>query len=329
MDETAIKMGVLVIVSTLRLVVALPLLTTANRNNLKNLYWLSAQFFCLVIALPFAAVGTLDNPWIFWTFISLSEIALIIFIHTTFYRGRSSPLPVIMGLAIAGMLGGLYGNATGNFQLSAWSVYPIAILTWGWHFVASYRGYQSIANDLETEYWVKSRYKLMLTYSALDFVSAIMGTLSTTGLWVSNFGSLIVVAVNFASVITQILTWVMPEPFRNWLNRNQKAHAEGLIHDRAQAIMKVIGTAMAEGGTPMVYLYAIRSTVGKLIGTDDNVTIEKHLATMGYAEWDQLLQRADLHEFIQKTGTAQADHIIANARQALIKKQSLFTMRAK
>src|SRR5262245_61990707 len=98
MDVALFKMVVLVTVSLLRLTVAIPLLLTARRNHLTNLYWLSAQFFALVIAVPFSAAGTMSNPWIFWTFISLTEIALILFIHTTFYQGRASPMPVMLGL---------------------------------------------------------------------------------------------------------------------------------------------------------------------------------------------------------------------------------------
>ena len=220
MELILFKTGVLVVVSFLRLCVAVPLIMTARRNRLTNLYWLSAQFLALVIALPFAATGAMNNPWIFWTFISLSEIALILFVQTTFYRGSTTPMLVLMVLAVLGLGGGLYGNAVGNFELSAWLVYPNAIWIWGWHAMVAYQAYRGIANERFTEDWVKARYKLMITYSILDCLGAIGGTALTTGWWVSSIGSLIIVAINVASVTMQILVWVMPEWFRRWLNRN-------------------------------------------------------------------------------------------------------------
>src|SRR5689334_8217619 len=112
MDIADFKTGVLLVFSLLRLLVAIPLFNTARRTRLNNLYWLSANFLCLVIAVPFAAAGKFNVPWIFWTFISLTEMTLIMFVHTTFYQGRKSPMPVFMAIAVLGMLGGIYGNAT-------------------------------------------------------------------------------------------------------------------------------------------------------------------------------------------------------------------------
>jgi len=226
MNELVFKTIILVIFSVLRLVIAIPLLAAARRNRLTNLYWLIGQFMALVIAVPFADAGALSNVWIFWPFLSISEIALIMFVHTTFYQGRRSPMPIFMALAVLGLFGGIYGNAMGNFEFSAWAVYPNAFLIWGWHFVVAYRAFQKIAADRFTDDWVKSRYKLMITYSTFDFISAVLGTASTTGLWVSPVGALIIVAINFASVFVQIFTWAMPDWFRRWLNRNYQLPVE-------------------------------------------------------------------------------------------------------
>lgn len=228
MALTIFKMGVLTVVSVLRLCVAVPLFLTGRRNHLTNLYWLSAQFLALVIALPFSAAGTMNNPWIFWTFISLSEIALIMFLQTTFYQGRRSIMPVMMALAVVGMLGGLYGNATGNFKLSAVMVYPNAALIWGWGAIAAFQAYRGIAGDKFTEDWIKARYKMMIVYSILDCLGSIAGSALTTDLWVSQVGALIVVAINMASVTVQILAWVMPEGLRRWLNRKYQPIAMDL-----------------------------------------------------------------------------------------------------
>lgn len=226
MNELLFKTGILIFFSVLRLLIALPLLAVARRNRLTNLYWLLGQFAALVIAVPFADVGLLRNAWIFWTFISLSEIALIMFVHTTFARGRRSPMPVLMTLAVLGLVGGIAGNLMGNFEFSAWAVYPNAVLIWGWHLWEAHVAYKSISSDRFTDDWVKARYRLMIAYSGFDFFAAILGTASTTGLWVYAPGSIIIVLMNFASVTVQLFAWVMPGWLRNWLNRNYRFPAE-------------------------------------------------------------------------------------------------------
>jgi hypothetical protein len=333
MDLAVFKMVVLVIISLLRLAVAIPLLLTARQHHLTNLYWLSAEFFGLVIAVPFSAAGTLSLPWIFWTFISLSEIALIMFIHTTFHRRRASPMPVIMGLALAGLMGGVYGNATNNFILSAWSVYPIAILIWGWHSLVAYRDYRNVAQEPAAEEWVKARYQLMITYAILDCLSAIGGTLITTELMVAPLGALIVVGINFASVIVQILVWVMPERFRLWLNRHQPARAAELVDKEAITILGLLSAAMSHG-TGLTFLlcgWAIRALIGKQIGTEDSHAINQYVLAMNYQAWASLLEQPDLRGYLQSrvSSAGNINQAIENAKQALIEKQSLFTLMAK
>lgn len=333
MNEALFRMIVLVIVSLLRLTVALPLFRTARRNQLSNLYWLSAQFFCLVIAVPFAETGTIGNSWIFWTFISISEIALILFIHTTFYRGRTSPIPFFISLAIIGLIGGLYGNATDNFTLSAWFVYPNAILIWLWHTIIAYQSFQNVQAERDTEDWVKSRYRLMITYSMLDVLSAVGGTIATTGLVTTQFSTIIVVLFNFSSVIIQILVWVMPEPFRHWLNRNHKATLEIKAQASALAILQTLSGAMANNTdlTQMVAGFAIHTVVGKRIGSEDSRDIQQHINQMGYQEWVTLLERTDFQSILTSRGgpSANVKKAIANAKQVLVDRQSIFTLMAK
>ena len=326
------KMGFLITISVLRLAVAVPLFLTARRNNLVNLYWLSAQFLALVIAVPFAAIGPLDNRWIFWTFISLTEITLIMFVHTTFRRGRSSPMPFFMALAVIGMFGGAYGTLTGNFTLSAWMVYPNAALAWGWHLGEAARSYRTIASDPNAEDWVKSRYVMMIIYSAVDFVGAIFGTLLTAGVWNSDIGSMLGVGINFTSVIIQILTWVMPEWFRNWLNRDQKTHSEERLREQAQAVLSILGTIMSAdtGLSKMMAIFSIRKVIGMQIQSEEAGQIEARAASMGFDEWAVTLNDPELFTLIKNSGlNVNAAEVLEKAKQALIEKQSLFTMKAK
>jgi hypothetical protein len=324
-------MIVLITVSLLRTGVALPLYFTARRNKLVNLYWLTAHFFSLVIAIPFAAVGTIDNRWIFWTFISISEIALIFFIHTTFYRGRSSALPFFLVLAIIGLFGGLYGTYINNFELSAWFVYPNAVLIWGWHLIEAFRAYDNIEEDKSTEDWVKSRYSLMITYSVFDLISAFLGVLTTTNLITGTALALVTVALNFASSITQIFTWVMPEWFRRWLNRNQKYSSQMESNTQTRLILEVIGSAMVTGSTlnRILCLFAIRTTVGKMLGTEDNVLIERRVRVMDYKDWIEVLSHPELQQLLLKNGSpSDVLTAIEKAKRVLTDKQSLLTLSA-
>jgi hypothetical protein len=329
---TLFKLGFLITISILRLAVAVPLFQTARRNNLVNLYWLGAQFLALVIAVPFAAIGPLDNRWIFWTFISISEISLLMFIHNTFRRGRSSPMPVLMTLAVIGLIGGAYGTIINNFELSAWMVYPNAVIAWGWHFIEAARSYKNISRDPSTEDWVKSRYKLMIVYSVVDFIGAVIGTIVTTAILTSDILSMIVVLINITSVIFQILTWVMPEGFRRWLNRNQQARVEERIREQAMSILDILASAMVEGTdiSKMLILFAIRKTIGQEINTEDEKMVEARAASMGYEDWLNLLRNPEFYLLV-KNASAKSDPraAIAKSERALIRKQSLFTMQAK
>lgn len=329
--EMIVKMAILIIVSLLRLTVALPLFFTARRNSLVNLYWLSAQFLALVVAIPFADAGTMGNRYIFWTFISFSEIALIMFIHTTFRQGKYSPMPIFMALAVIGLFGGLYGTITDNFELSAWMVYTNVVIIWGWHIRESLSSYLNIANDKSAEDWVKSRYLLMITYSIVDFIGAVLGTLLTTGLWDSNVGSIIVVGINFTSATLQILTWVMPEWFRRFLNRNQQARVQANLESRVKTIMDVIGISMTDGtnATKLISFYAIRTTVGKKLQVEDSFIINNHIDKMGYQDWQRLFDDQELRRLLTNSGASvDADKAIRNAREVLVKQQSLFTLTA-
>lgn len=333
MDLTIFKTVVLVIVSILRLAATIPLFLTARRNRLVNLYWLSLSFFALTISIPFAATGALNNPWIFWTFISITEIALIMFIHTTFHQGRRSPMPIFMGLAIIGLIGGLYGNATNNFTLSAWFVYPNAVLIWGWHMIEAYQGYKSVAAQRSTEEWVKSRYRLMIAYAALDFLGAIGGVLITTNLITSSISALTIVGLNVASATLQILVWLMPERYRRWLNRNQQSHEAERTEAEATTILITLSSAMAEntGLTQILCGFALRAAIKKQLGTEDGAAIARHIHTMNFQAWTRLLNRADLHHLLMSESgqDAKINIALANAQRSLIKLQSLFTLTAK
>jgi hypothetical protein len=129
-----------------------------------------------------------------------------------------------------------------------------------------------------------------------------------------------------ASVILQFLVWVMPEPFRLWLNNANQAQ-------QPTSILDVFGDAMTlnTGLTSMVCLYALRATISKRIHTDDSVSIREHINGMTFYEWDTVLQQADLTRVLINGGAdkSTAFKAVENARHALIEKQSLLTLNAR
>jgi hypothetical protein len=134
------------------------------------------------------------------------------------------------------------------------------------------------------------------------------------------------------TTVMQYLVWVMPEGFRKWLNRNQQTHMEEKIHERALAILGILGSAMSRGTglSQMLAVYSIRKIIGQEIKTEDSSKIEARAIALGYDEWLTLLNDPELYIILKNAGPNIAPRtVLDQARHALIEKQSLFTMQVK
>lgn len=333
MQNTGLAMSVVLLISFLRLLVAIPLFISARRNRLTSLLWLSAQFLCLAIALPFVDIGVLDNPWIFWPVISIAYVSLIMFVHITFYQDRRSPTPVFMSLTLIALVGGMYASTVGYPQLLLIS--PCGALVWSWHTIEAYRAYRKVENDLATARWVKARYQMMIAYGALNVFSSIFGILAAAGLEGNILVGVLGALVNFSAVGLQLLTWAMPERFRLWLDRNRNAKAQTNSEDKpaSLSVLDISATAMMAGTglKSMACHYAIRAAVGKKIDSEDPALIQQYLNLMTYDEWNKIVQHPEVRRILINSGASHtaANQAVENARNMLVEKQSLLTLAAR
>lgn len=332
----------------LRLLIGVQLFFSARRNRLPNLYWLSAVFILNFIGLLFAP--TEGNPlaalpfamWMFNGFVLFAGLTLINFIHTTFYANQASPRRWFLGahllLCVIGFYGLTISQSSFNVSGLVASFSVSNSMLWVWHTYAAYQAYRSIAANGAVEDWVKARYRLMIGFAVIIVIATTSNTLRTafTGggvnLALGNLFAIVTLISNLASVTLQFLVWVMPEAFRQWLNRDQKLHDEERTSKRALAILQMLGTAMSTGTglNEMLAMFALRAAVAKTIQSEDSVRIEAHMAALGYEEWRALLETPHLRQLcVNAAANVTVDNVLANAQKALTDKQSLFTMQAR
>lgn len=324
----------LIILTLVRLWIALQLFLTARKSNLSNLYWLAGVFALAVYSLFTPSnESPLSNYVFFHVGLLVSHFCLAIFIHTTFHRDRKSPIYIVLGLLGLAAIVDVYAFSMNSPIIAIWGA-GITVVNWVWHVVVARSAYLKIANDSSVEKWVKSRYKLMITYSLIMVWVTLQSVVFTVNTELTNvpfilpFGLLMILA----SVTLQFLVWVMPEPFRRWLNRDQQTQPAREDH-HSTSVLDVFDSAMTTntGLKSMACMYAIRSTIAKNIGSEDSDAIRRRMNSMAYNEWDNVFQHPELRRILVNSG---ADHkaamqAIENARHALVEKQSLLTLGAR
>jgi hypothetical protein len=324
----------LIILTIARLWIGLQLFLTARKSKLNNLYWLAGVFVLAVYSVftPLSS-SPLGNPSIFFLGFTAGHFCLAMFIHTTFYRGRKSPIAIVLGLVVLAFFADIYFLSNNMVNLAG-ILTAVGLVNWIWHLVVARSAYAAIATDPSVEKWVKARYRLMIVYVVLIIFSTAQITASNSSLAPSipSFVTPIGILLTIASVILQFLVWVMPEPFRAWLNREQQTRP-AQEEQRSLSILDVFGAAMTNntGLQKMICLYAIRAAVAKRIGSEDSATVQKYLDTMTYQDWEMVLKHSELRRILINGGAdnASADGAIENVQQALVEKQSLLTFGAR
>lgn len=331
----------------IQLITGVQLFIVARRNNLPNLFWLSAAFIASAIGVIFVDFG--NNPlgklniskWMINGFIFFINLILIQFIRTTFYKNKPSPHRIFEGVhLILGVLGfyGLSQSGNDSFSLSPYvaslSISNMLVLLW--QSVIAVRSLQSISDDDSVEDWVRARYQLIFWHSITGAIYALTNAawiaLSISPGVVAGLMGLVILLTSIITTILQFLAWVMPEPFRKWLNRNQQKNTEKRISDQAQSVLSMLGTAMADGTglSKMLVLFFIRQVVGIQINTKESTQIEARVASMGFTEWLETLNHPELYTLIKNSGSKVDPYLIINkTKLTLVDKQSLFTMKAK
>jgi len=321
----------LTILTIVRLWIALQLFLNARKSKRSNLYWLAAVFALAIYSL-FTPISNspVGNYWVFHLGFIAGHFCLAMFIHTTFYRGKNSPIAFMLGLITLAFCIDLYALSINNLNLVG-IVAVVGIINWLWHLVVAISAYRSIATDSSVEKWVKARYQLMVVYIVMILFTTTQVVVSTTDLspyvpsWVLSVNILMIIG----SIILQFLVWTMPEGFRRWLNREQTVRP---VQEEQQAlsVLDVFGSAMTNGTglKSIACLYAIRAAVAKRIGTENSAAIQTYMNTMSYQEWELILQHAELRRILINGGAdaGTVSQAISNARQALVDKQSLLTL---
>lgn len=326
---------ILILVLTFcRLWIAFQLFQTARRSNLHNLYWLAGLFALAIYSLftPTSASPLASYPIFHLGYIA-GHACLAMFIHTTFYRNRRSPIYIVFGLVVLAFFVDIYALWVNDLNLAG-AMTAVGLVNWVWHFLVARSAVEHIKDDPNVEDWVKARYNLMLIYIVLMVLATIQVVLSTTNFFFSLPASLLPVGlmIILASIILQFLVWVMPESFRKWLNRNQQARTAERAHEQVLTILDTLSTAMSDGTglSKMLALFFIREIIAAKIQSKDSAAVEAHVVRMGFTDWQQLLKNPELQQLLKNSpATIRPNEIIFKAEAELIKKQSLFTMQFK
>jgi hypothetical protein len=329
----------LVLIAFVRLLLVSQLARAVFRLARRDLLWLAVHYLAtFVFDISFilagaARAGNLPGKWILplgglqCLFGLLGDLALVSFIHQTFYRDRKSPAWVFIGSALV-----IFGLGIGAIPLVEFPIFNPLI--WGWLAFGANQAYRRLAGEPYVEDWIKARYRLMVTYSFMLILTALLPLTEFVLAAPVQVAALTIldILLGAAAITLQYLVWVMPESFRKWLNRKQGAPAKDQVHERALAIFNILGDAMTEGTgvSKVLALFAIRKAIGKEIQTEEPEKIEAYTISMGYEAWSALLNDPDLNVILKNSGSnVNSSEVIERAKRALIEKQSLFTMQAK
>ncbi|MEW5868065.1 MAG: hypothetical protein AB1894_02230 [Chloroflexota bacterium] len=310
-----------------------------------NLGWLAAAFSIAAVfyILAWVVIGQMPGLRGWNVFIAiigetLSAICILFFTHATFYQGRSSPRWIYATLTILAAVGVVWFNLQNLnptndadqrtfFQLGMTMMVGVAkFFPWSWHLWAGWQSYAQVSVSQDIENWIKGRYRLVIGYSiAMVTGSLILLAAPLLGFNVAN--SLTGLTLIFA-IVPQFLAWVMPEPYRKWLNRAPRVVPKAQPQQRPQLMITALSTAMIQDSpvTSMACHFAIRQTISQIIGSEDAKAIDQYLQTMGYNEWESLLRDTGLRQLLINSGATDVNLMLQRARNILIEKQSLLTM---
>jgi uncharacterized membrane protein (DUF485 family) len=224
---------VLLILLAARLIIAVQLTRVSIHQKLPNLMWLAVFFYVTCIGDFFFNVITI--MWLFGLGVGLGEIAMVIFIHQTFYRDRKSPWLLFMAIAIIVTITNVYLPLVNPYYFPSFSPF-----NWIWLIVVGLQAYKQIAADANVENWIKARYKLIVAYSALALMAPIQSIFyiyaflfpSEPPFYLTPFAVFMNYTVFVATMIgvaLQYLAWVMPKAYMRFLNRNYQAPSEAVM----------------------------------------------------------------------------------------------------
>jgi hypothetical protein len=246
MSTLLIARDVLILLfAALQIAIAIRLSQYAKQSHQQSLRWLSVWFISLSLASILSTYTVTIAP-VEAVLGLIASLSLVTFVQRGFYQGRRSPywvvVAVTLGLHLTACViavqyqseralqdaGNLwkqlqifpildnpqYARALHLWLAMGYTEIPGYVIPWLWYLWAAVAAYRPIAADRAVEDWVKSRYQMMMLYCAL----AILGYLLLIGSHVSGLDALAPV-IAIVALVMQWLVWMMPERFRQWLNR--------------------------------------------------------------------------------------------------------------
>ncbi len=213
-----------------RLIIAIQLTRVGRRHQLPNLFWLAGFFFITGIGdifFTFAPITTVI--WPFFLSVGLGEVVMVMFIQKTFYQDRKSPYLIFMVIALVFLV----ANMTIALFIAFFSPF-----NWLWLIWVGYQAYKKIATNPMVEDWIKARYKLVIAYSIVALAAPLYTILSfmafgipSLAAWLFNetngpLAGVVILVFTTIGIALEYLAWVMPEGYRNYLNRNYQPPAQ-------------------------------------------------------------------------------------------------------
>ncbi len=224
----------------LYIVMAISLYLSSRKENKQNLLILFSYYIITSVSLVILMTNT-QITLILYTIVTLiTTVVLLTFINRTFYQGRKSPFKIILISAIILRITELIislvyaGGVTVDNEIYG-SLEMIRVISIGcgitlsafWMFMSAKNSLKSLSSSKAVEPWVKGRFKLIEFYNICDIL---MGILI---IWASptqmgnklSLPTLLILALNMFKISTELLAWVMPKRFKNYLNRGYTSTA--------------------------------------------------------------------------------------------------------
>ncbi|MFX1238248.1 MAG: hypothetical protein ACFFAS_11140 [Promethearchaeota archaeon] len=239
MSEEPIRITYFIISFIFHCIIAYYIIKTARKTKLNQLYLLATHVFLegflqIIMAIqgPYGEVG-----WFYF----IEILVLVVFMKWGFYKEqRSISAYVVIVISIVNYI--IYIPLIVlqiSLAIRRFIIDIIMITLGSWFLYVSLSAYLKIRSVKGIEPWIKARYVLVMIYG---FLWALSGVFLMIPGPTTELSPLILLTMLLYIIIpvTEYLAWVMPERFKNWLNRNYTYEEEtGELSE--EEIMKSFG----------------------------------------------------------------------------------------
>ncbi len=220
------------------LFVAIYLFIRARKTKLYNLIYMGLTFF--IMALDVVFLQFLPDTVITYLNTNLYHFTLLLFVQTTFYSGKKSPIKILL---LINLLSKIFGFLMGIlFHYSSLTAFPIPanelflfyvtvfngsltfFIAGGWLSYISLKTYKEVKSKENIEPWIKKRY-LMLFIGVTPYLlqGFLIFFIPSDGLIFASpqgFGvGLVLMLLNLWYAYVYLFAWIMPKWLKKILNQ--------------------------------------------------------------------------------------------------------------